>query len=136
MFKGRINQVFSGNDVASERDSSFLHDSFTGDFIFHAETLTSVTYDNHPCPFYKLYPKRLIESEYVSYVADDFYLYYSIPQSHNITEERRTVNPSSSGIATYHATFTYEYNANGYPSVVNWTDLETGDVAKGIYVYQ
>ena len=123
------------NNIVAEKDSSFFYSSFLGNYDFRSESIISISYDGHPNPFYLVYPKRLIDLEYENAALDDFYQYYSIPQTNNILEEQRSVNPSATGLQTYHNRYTYQYNADGYPASVNISDLETGDVTKGIYIY-
>jgi len=125
----------AANDIIAEKDSSFQYNQFAGDYFFDVESLLSESYDTHPNPFYRVYPKRLVMLEFENAALDDFYVNYSVPQSNNILEEKRTSNPASSGLDPYHNTYTYQYNSNGYPASVSKSDLVLGITTKGVYIY-
>ena len=129
-----VQRDINGN-ITFESDSSFEYLAGSG-YVYRDVSDITNSYDNNPCPFYKLYPKRLVELDYENALADDVPFYWSIPQRNNILSEARITSPITSGLTPYNHSFSYTYHANGYPSMVLYFDNLTGDAYKGIYLYE
>jgi len=124
----------AGN-IINEIDSAFNYNISTGSFPFSHITVTTASYDNKPNPFYKVYPKRMVQLDHEN-PNFDMEPFWGMGQKNNITQEMRGPSqPASSGPQTYNHSATYQYNAAGYPSSVTFTDNETGEVLKGFYFY-
>ena len=122
------------NNIISESDTAWNYNSFLGEYDFaHLDHLT-MSFDNHPNPFYNIYPKRLSSMNYESASADAFeYFSNTIPQPNNLLDEISPVyNPP---VPVYHKHYTYLYNGNGYPASVTIQDFYIGETRKGVYVY-
>lgn len=119
-------------NIISERDSAFQYNAVLG-YYFHDTSLVTISYDNHPCPFYKLYPKRLVETDYENADVEDVPFYWAILQQNNILQEVRTTSPNA--LTPFNHSFTYQYNAQNYPIDVTFRDNQNGDILKGYYFY-
>ncbi len=60
-------------NIVSEKDTSFEY--YSGTYHYKNNTNISYTYDANPCPFYNLYPKRLIGLNYELVAVDDIPLF-------------------------------------------------------------
>ncbi len=119
-------------DIISEKDTSFQYNS--GSYFYKNNSDILYTYDTVPCPFFKLYPKRVIGLDYELFTVDDVPFYWFL-QSHNTTSEKRTTLPTTSGLGGNNEVFEYFYNSNNMPSSVIYRNLLYGDVYKGVYYY-
>ncbi len=135
--RANYHHVYDGNgNIVSEVDSNYTYSSFSGSYDFNSKATSTVSYDNKPNPFYRILPHRLVLLEHENILSEDFYPFSGISQKNNITAEQRVINPTTSGLATYNNTITYQYNSNGYPTEMTFTDQETGDIYKGYFYYQ
>ncbi len=123
----------NGNHLA-EKDSSFDYNIGSG-YVYKSVSDLTNTFDTKPCPFYNLYPKRLIGLDYENALQDDQPFYWSIIQKNNILTEVRTTNPTTTGLSPYNHSFSYTYGADNYPLIIKYTDNLTGEHYKGIYIY-
>jgi hypothetical protein len=121
-------------NIINEKDTSSQYQQ-GGGYIYTASTDNTITYDTHPSPFTKIYPRRIVEADFENAVAADVPLYFAIPQSNNILDETRTVAPSTSSMISWNNRYTYQYNPNGYPANVICQDLLATTTLKGFYFY-
>lgn len=122
-------------NIISEKDSSFSFSNYSGSYHYSTKTDIQTSYDTHPCPFYKLYPKRLIELDYELVAVDDLTPHFGILQKNNVISKVSATLPATSGFANWNNTYQYTYNSNGFPSIVIYSELLFGDIYKGIYYY-
>ena len=86
------------------------------------------TYDTKSCPFYKIYPKRVVDLDYELVAVDDIPFY-------GFLQKKQTTLPTTSGLGDINVTFQYIYDSNNYPTSVLYKDLLLGDAYKGVYYY-
>ena len=126
-----VTKDISGNPI-SEKDSSLRY--YLGNYYYSSSSNIFSTYDQTYCPFYKLYPKRLVEVDYELFAVDDV-PFYDFLQKNNTKTKLITTLPITSGLRSANETFQYIYNPNNYPVSVIYKDLLFGDIYKGIYSY-
>jgi len=132
MGKYSVTKDNMGN-IISEKDSGFIYSS--GSYYNSSETNIQTVYDTYPCPFYKLYPKRLIELDYELATTDDLTPYFGILQKNNATSKTRVSLSIASGLGNWNNTYQYSYNSIGLPYIVIYKDQVSGDIYKGLYFY-
>jgi hypothetical protein len=120
----------SGN-ILTETDSAFKY-NLSGNFEFHNKSVMTLTFDNKPNPFFKLYPQRTVDFNYENENQDDVPFFWSILQKNNTLSARRT---STGSYQEFDINYNFVYNADGYPSTVISDDNLTGDSYKGLYIY-
>jgi hypothetical protein len=128
-----LNKDIRGN-ILNEKDTASNYQQ-GGGYLYASSTDNTISYDTHPSPFTRIYPRRIVEADFENALAGDVPLYFAIPQSNNILDETRTVAPSTSGLISWNNRYTYQYNANGYPANVICQDLLAGSTLKGFYFY-
>ena len=121
----------SGNTI-SENDSSFKY--ISGAYMYSSNSNILNTYDTKSCPFYKIYPKRVVDLDYELVAVDDI-PFYGFLQKNNTKTKKQTTLPTTSGLRDINVTFQYIYNSNNYPTSVLYKDLLFGDAYKGVYYY-
>jgi hypothetical protein len=85
------------------------------------------SFDNHPNPFYYTDIKRVLQHMPENFLQDD-----EFPAFANNLLDMSSVNP----VSTYHTTFTYTYNAEGYPVTAAMHDHIHNDHFTAFYFYQ
>jgi hypothetical protein len=128
-----IIQKDGNGNIISELDSSFLYQAATSTYPYNSTTTNSITYDTKPCPFYKVYPKRLVVVDFENFATDYVPLNFHFLQKNNTLSHVRTSSPSGPG--ANNETYQFTYKATGYPATVIYKDVLFGDVLKGIYGY-
>jgi hypothetical protein len=125
-------QKDQNGNIITEKDSINMYTAGVG-FNFWKVNNYTTTYDNNPCPFYKLHPKKPVN--YEPFANDIETFYQGVTQKNNILSEvSNSTMPPSPTIINSHS-YSYTYLSNGYPATVIITNDITGQVNKGIFVY-
>jgi hypothetical protein len=127
----QIQKDQNGN-ILSEKDSIYMYTAGSGFDFWRYHTYTK-TFDNHPCPLYKIYPKRPFSYE-APKVYHDFFYDGALQKNNILSEVSNLSSPTSPTIINSHS-YTYTYLSNGYPATMIVTNDITGQVSKGIFVY-
>ncbi len=122
----------SYGNVVQEKDSAFQYVAGTYSYSNHSNV--SMTYDNHPCPFFNNYPKRLTGMEYEMAAIDDV-PFYQFLQKNNTKTRLAITLPLTTGFGNWSDSYQYSYNSNNYPVTVIYKDLAFGEIFKGMYYY-
>lgn len=129
-----ITKDAAGN-ITREIDSNYRYNPVFNSFDFNVAADHVITYDARINPFYKIFPKRLVNLEYENDLSEDVAFYFTIPQPGNTLTEVRTVSPVASGLGTCNNRYTYNFNAAGNPVDVVLQDILNGESYKGFYFY-
>ncbi|MFT3912274.1 MAG: hypothetical protein QM737_22800 [Ferruginibacter sp.] len=123
-----FNKDAAGNIIQST-DSSWTVTVPPG--YLTSSTVASISYDNHPCPFYKLYPRRLVDIEFENELSGDLPFFI---QHNNVLHAERTQS-TSGGVQPYNVSYSYQYNSDGYPTSMHYQDMLSGETYNGVYIY-
>lgn len=123
----------NNDNIIYEKDSTFLYNGFS--YAFLQTTTNTISYDNKICPFYKLFPKFLVQVQSEGSTSSILPPFHNMPQKNNILVETNVVTPTVQGVDNCNNTYQYSYNVNNYPVIVIVKDILNNKTYKGVYIY-
>ena len=123
----------NSNNITTAKDSLFL--LVGSSYNFRETTTSAITYDNKICPFYKIFPKHLINAVLEGSTIITLPPFHNLPQKNNITLEIKTTSPQYPGADICNNDYQYIYNSNNYPISMKMKDNLTNKIYKGIFIY-
>ena len=118
-----IYQTLSGGNITSEQDSVFVSG------LYDSRATLTGSYDTHPNPFSRTELKRNVWFNVENAEQD----YSKFPKKNNPADDTYFWPANGSDV---HYTYSYTYNAAGYPTLVTLHDVVNNYIQTGIYIYQ
>lgn len=104
-----------------------------------SSTISSTySFDNHPSPWHKVFPKRVTNLYQESGFFDEYCQVFFSGRifNNNILTETTTVTGPINNNFDYDNEYTYTYRSDGYPLVVTKVNHITNTTLKGVYTYR